>query len=121
MLGWILALLGTIAILGSMLFGGHTPRAGGYVGNSPNVTCRASAQYVQHQLEELATSRGDPQPEGTRALARELARDLDPCVPQRPSTVGGTRVPRGLRCYEDEVIGFTGVDTLDCIHIDTLR
>lgn len=34
------------------------------------------------------------------------------------STIGGTPVPYGLKCVEDEVIYFTGPDTLACVHID---
>jgi len=33
-------------------------------------------------------------------------------------TVGGALVPRGLRCQEDEIIGFVGVDTLGCVHVE---
>lgn len=36
------------------------------------------------------------------------------------STIGGTPVPYGLDCVEDEVISFIGVDTLACVHIDAL-
>lgn len=36
------------------------------------------------------------------------------------STIGGTPVPEGLDCYEDEVIGFIAIDTLGCVHIDNL-
>lgn len=36
------------------------------------------------------------------------------------STIGGTPVPYGLDCEEDEVIYFTGPDTLDCVHADSL-
>ena len=35
-------------------------------------------------------------------------------------TIGGTNVPLSLDCEEDEVIGFTDIDTLDCIE-DTPR
>jgi len=42
-------------------------------------------------------------------------------VIERPvSTIGGTPVPYGLKCVEDHVIYFTGIDTLDCVHIDNL-
>lgn len=38
-----------------------------------------------------------------------------------PAKIGGTEVS-GLRCEEDEVIGFDGEpDALVCIHIDDLR
>lgn len=37
------------------------------------------------------------------------------------STVGGTIVPSGLHCQEDEVINFVGIDTLACRHIDTFK
>ncbi len=37
------------------------------------------------------------------------------------SSIGGTLVPDALRCMEDEVVAFVGVDTLDCVHIDSLR
>lgn len=36
------------------------------------------------------------------------------------STIGGTPVPEGLDCYEDEVISFLAIDTLGCVHIDNL-
>lgn len=36
------------------------------------------------------------------------------------STIGGTEVPYGLDCVEDEVISFVGIDTLGCVHIDNL-
>lgn len=36
------------------------------------------------------------------------------------STIGGTPVPFGLDCEEDEVIYFTGPDTLACVHVDSL-
>lgn len=37
------------------------------------------------------------------------------------STIGGTPVPYGLACQEDEVIAFHGVpDDLACVHIDDL-
>ena len=36
--------------------------------------------------------------------------------PDRPK-VGGTEVP-ALDCEEDEVIAFTGPDTLDCVHFE---
>lgn len=36
------------------------------------------------------------------------------------ANVGGTDVPNGLQCEEDEVIGFIGIpDTLVCLHIDS--
>ena len=34
------------------------------------------------------------------------------------STIGGTEVPDGLDCYEDETIWWTGIDTLDCVHYE---
>ena len=37
------------------------------------------------------------------------------------ASIGGTFVPDALRCAEDEVIAFVGVDTLDCVHIDTFK
>lgn len=36
-------------------------------------------------------------------------------------TVGGTRVPRTLDCFEDEVIAFVARDTLACVHIERLQ
>ncbi len=36
------------------------------------------------------------------------------------ASIGGTFVPDALRCTEDSVIAFVGVDTLDCVHIDAL-
>lgn len=36
------------------------------------------------------------------------------------SEIGGTPVPFGLDCEEDEAIYFTGPDTLDCVHVDSL-
>lgn len=44
----------------------------------------------------------------------------DPAPAPVVSTIGGTEVPYGLDCVEDEVIYFTGPDTLDCVHIDNL-
>lgn len=35
-------------------------------------------------------------------------------------TIGGERVPSGLRCQEDEVIGFLDNGRLGCVHVDTL-
>jgi len=36
------------------------------------------------------------------------------------ATIGGTDVPNGLQCEEDEVIGFDGQpDTLVCVHVDS--
>jgi hypothetical protein len=36
-------------------------------------------------------------------------------------TIGGERVPSGLRCQEDEVIGFLEDGSgLGCVHVDTL-
>lgn len=32
--------------------------------------------------------------------------------------IGGTSVPANIRCTEDEVIGFVGVDELSCIHYE---
>ena len=37
------------------------------------------------------------------------------------STVGGTVVPAGLDCEEDEVIWWTGIDTLSCVHFENVR
>jgi len=36
------------------------------------------------------------------------------------SYIGGTQVPH-LHCQEDEVIYFSGVDTLACRHIETIH
>lgn len=36
------------------------------------------------------------------------------------ATVGGTEVPRSLECEEDEVIGWLGVDTLGCVHVEEI-
>ena len=36
------------------------------------------------------------------------------------ASIGGISVP-GLDCYEDEVISFVGIDTLDCVPIDIIR
>ena len=33
-------------------------------------------------------------------------------------SIGGTFVPAELACAEDEIIGFTGPDTLVCIHVE---
>jgi hypothetical protein len=41
-------------------------------------------------------------------------------APVPVSTIGGTPVPDGLDCEEDEVIFFTGVDTIGCVHPDNL-
>jgi hypothetical protein len=35
-------------------------------------------------------------------------------------TIGGEHVPSGLRCQEDEIIGFQDNGRLGCVHIDTL-
>jgi hypothetical protein len=43
-----------------------------------------------------------------------------PPPPPVISTIGSTPVPYGLDCVEDEVIYFTGPDTLGCVHIDAL-
>lgn len=38
------------------------------------------------------------------------------------ASVGGTDVPNGLTCEEDEVIGFVGMpDVLVCVHVDSFR
>lgn len=37
------------------------------------------------------------------------------------ATIGGTEVPYGLECMEDEVIGFIEVDGLGCVHIEEVR
>jgi multisubunit Na+/H+ antiporter MnhB subunit len=34
------------------------------------------------------------------------------------ATIGATAVPM-LDCVEDEVIAYTGIDTLGCVHVDT--
>jgi len=34
------------------------------------------------------------------------------------SSIGGTLVPYGLRCQEDEVIAFVGIDALGCRHVE---
>ncbi len=48
---------------------------------------------------------------------------LGPCpvLPPRSvsPTIGGEPVPE-LTCQEDEVISFTGVDTLDCVHVEVI-
>ena len=35
-------------------------------------------------------------------------------------SIGSTSVPHVLQCAEDEVISFVGIDTLDCVHLETL-
>lgn len=46
----------------------------------------------------------------------------EPPAPPAPiiSEIGGTPVPFGLDCEEDEVIYFTGPDTLGCVHVDSI-
>lgn len=46
----------------------------------------------------------------------------EPPAPPAPiiSEIGGTPVPFGLDCQEDEVIYFTGPDTLGCVHVDSI-
>ncbi len=39
---------------------------------------------------------------------------------QNTATIGGTRVPT-VHCTEDAVISWTGIDTLDCVHIEAVR
>lgn len=39
---------------------------------------------------------------------------------QNTATIGGTRVPT-VHCQEDETIFWTGVDTLDCVHIEAVN
>ena len=36
----------------------------------------------------------------------------------RWSSIGGTLVPAGLICAEDEVIAFDGPDHLTCVHVE---
>ena len=36
------------------------------------------------------------------------------------STIGGTTVPE-LHCQEDETIWWVGIDTLACVHADTIN
>lgn len=33
-----------------------------------------------------------------------------------PAQIANVAVPSGLRCAEDEVIWWTGIDTLGCVH-----
>jgi hypothetical protein len=55
----------------------------------------------------------------TEPIAEPVA---DPVPTLEASTVGGTVVPDGLDCAEDEVIGFVGIpDTLVCVHPDFLE
>ena len=46
-------------------------------------------------------------------------------VQQQPTTVraqiANTRVPDGLRCAEDDTIFWTAIDTLGCVHIDSIQ
>ena len=37
-----------------------------------------------------------------------------------PATIGGTEVPN-VQCAEDEVIAFTGIDQLSCVHIEQVQ
>lgn len=39
---------------------------------------------------------------------------------QNTATIGGTRVPI-VHCQEDETIWWVGIDTLDCVHMETVR
>lgn len=41
--------------------------------------------------------------------------------PHYKSSIGGTVVPSGLHCAEDEVISWTGPDTLDCVHYELIN
>lgn len=57
---------------------------------------------------------------GLVALAMVCAPPTD--AGRDASTIGGTLVPDGLHCAEDEVIGFVGIpDTLVCVHTDKLQ
>ena len=38
-----------------------------------------------------------------------------------PAQIASTTVPSGLRCAEDEVIWWTGIDTLGCVHWENVR
>ena len=46
-------------------------------------------------------------------------------IQQQPITVraqiANTDVPDGLRCAEDSTIFWTGIDTLGCVHIDSIQ
>ncbi len=37
------------------------------------------------------------------------------------ATIGGTSVPIALECPEDHAISWTGIDTLDCVPLETLE
>ncbi len=36
------------------------------------------------------------------------------------ATIGGTNVP-AIHCQEDEVISWTGIDTLGCVHFEEIN
>jgi len=53
----------------------------------------------------------------------EQARPVDlaptgPTFTPERSSIGGTLVPDGLRCMEDEVIGYLANDVLGCVHVE---
>ena len=52
------------------------------------------------------------------AIAFAYVRTLD--APDRVS-IGGTLVPAGLDCAEDEVIAFSGPDRLTCVHHENIN
>ena len=35
--------------------------------------------------------------------------------------IAGTKVPISLSCQEDETIFWTGIDTLGCVHADSIK
>lgn len=100
----------------------------GEVIRGPFADCRAAALEVRFQLTEAATSTGELSDEyqaKLRDFAAAQAEALQPCADtaqETGATIGGTIVPPGLHCQEDEVIAFHGVpDDLACVHIDSFR
>ncbi len=66
---------------------------------------------------------------GALLLGMYLAEDdaepvLAPAMFNQPAyeipVLGGIGVPSGLRCQEDELIGFLGPDTVGCLHNEIL-
>ncbi len=54
------------------------------------------------------------------AFGLGLAAGLLGTWPDDRATIGGTRVP-ALTCEEDEVITWTGIDTLGCVHYEEIN